>query len=138
MASPRSKDARLFYRCSFQRFEESQILLRAGYTTGAVYLAGYAIECILKSLILSAVSRKKADGVLQSFRGQRAHDYQWLRSMCFPKGGARLPTEVKHSFTLVDGWSTEMRYSPLLLKIEDADSFLKATDVILRWADGRL
>jgi hypothetical protein len=138
MASPRSKEARLFYRCSFQRFEESQILLRTGYTTGAVYLAGYAIECILKSLILSAVSRNKVDAVLQSFRGQRAHDYQWLRSLCFSKGGARFPTEVRHSFTLVDGWSTEMRYSPLVLKIEDANSFLKAADVILRWADGRL
>jgi HEPN domain-containing protein len=137
MAIPRSKDARLFYRCAFQRFEESQVLFRADFTTGAVYLAGYAVECILKALILSAVTHKKADSVLQSFRGQRAHDYQWLRSLCFPTGGARFPTDVKHCFTLVDRWSTEMRYSPLVLKIEDADSFLKAADVILRWADGR-
>jgi len=52
MAVPSSIEARLFYRAS-QRFDEAQVLLEAVRTTGAVYLAGYGIECILKALILS-------------------------------------------------------------------------------------
>jgi hypothetical protein len=46
MAVPASSEARLYYRCAFQRQEDAQILLRADRTTGAVYLAGYAIGCI--------------------------------------------------------------------------------------------
>ena len=50
MAIPRSKESRLFYRCARQRFGEAEILLEAGHPTGAVYLAGYSIECMLKAL----------------------------------------------------------------------------------------
>jgi len=44
MATPSSSDARLYYRCGYQRYEEAEVLLNAEYTTGAVYLAGYGIE----------------------------------------------------------------------------------------------
>jgi hypothetical protein len=50
MAIPSSSDARLYYRCAFQRYEEADGLFRAEYATGAVYLAGYGIECIPESL----------------------------------------------------------------------------------------
>lgn len=50
MTIPSSSDARLFYRCAYLRFEEAQVLMRAGYTTGAVYLAGYSVECMLKAM----------------------------------------------------------------------------------------
>ena len=44
MAIPGYPEARLFYRCAFQRFDDAQVLLRADHTTGAVYLAGYAVD----------------------------------------------------------------------------------------------
>jgi len=37
-----------FYRVAYQRFEEAEVPFEAGYYIGAVYLAGYAIEWILK------------------------------------------------------------------------------------------
>ena len=43
--------------------------------TGAVYLAGYSVECILKALIFSVVPLVQIEAVLGSFRGVRAHDY---------------------------------------------------------------
>jgi hypothetical protein len=138
MASPRSKDARLFYRCAFQRYEEAEVLLRARYTTGAVYLAGYTVECILKALILSVVPPGQTSAVLESFRGHRAHDYEWLKLVYRQHGGALPPREVNRNFTLVDRWSTALRYAPGTLKEEDARSFLKAVGAIVGWADGRL
>ena len=60
MAVPGSSDARLYYRCAFQRYEESQVLIEAGYTTGAVYLAGYGIECILKALVLNVSTGRRS------------------------------------------------------------------------------
>ena len=60
MATPSSKESRLFYRCAKQRYEEAQILLEAGRPTGAVYLAGYGIECMLKALVISMVPARSS------------------------------------------------------------------------------
>ena len=53
MPSHQPKEVRRFHRAAARRFEEAQFLLtRGNYTTAAVYLAGYAVECMLKALIL--------------------------------------------------------------------------------------
>jgi hypothetical protein len=140
MAVPGSIDARLYYRCAFQRYEDAQILPRtAGHGTGAVYLAGYGIECILKALVLSVVKPVRRQSAIQSFRrlGQ-GHDFEWLRSQYFHHGGARFPRDVNESFTLVLYWSTNLRYEPSTIKPTEADAFMKAAATILRWAGGRL
>ncbi len=92
MGTPASKDARLFYRCALQRFQEAKILRKADQTTGAVYLAGYGVECTLKSLILLPVAKHQT--TLRSFRGGRAHDYQWLRQQYLDNGGPRFPGPI--------------------------------------------
>ena len=138
MAVPSSSDARLFYRCAFQRYEEAEVLLKADYTTGAVYLAGYGVECILKALVLMAVSTRERPDVLKSFRGSKAHEYEWLRTLYLTHGGARLPREINQHFTLVNDWSTDLRYTPRTVRADDADAFLGATVSIIRWADGRI
>ena len=138
MAIPASIEARLYYRCAFQRHEDAQILLRADHTTGAVYLAGYGIECMLKALVLSAVAPAARTEMLNSFRGARAHDYEWLRTLYLENGGARFPRKMTESFTLVNDWSTDMRYLPRTLKADEAEGFLAAAENIIRWADGRL
>lgn len=138
MGIPRSKEARLFYRCAFQRYEDAQILARAERTTGAVYLAGYGIECILKALILSTLTPAKRAAMLRSFRGAIAHDYEWLRTQYFLNGGARFPRDVNQDFTLVNNWSTDLRYTPRTIKIDEAEGFLAAAANIIRWADERL
>lgn len=138
MAIPASREARLFYRCSVQRYEEAQILLRAKRTTGAVYLAGYGVECVLKALILSVVPAKRSRVVIQTFRGNRAHDYEWLRAQYYERGGPHFPREVNLCFTLASSWSTKLRYTPANLKFGDAEDFLSAVATIIDWAKRRL
>jgi hypothetical protein len=138
MAVPSSIEGRLFYRCADQRFEEAQILLRSDRTTGAVYLAGYGIECILKSLILSMVPSGQSASVLQTFRGRRAHDYEWLRQLYFDHSGPDFPRKINVQFTLVNDWSTELRYVPATMKQGDAADFLAAAGAIIKFAKGRL
>jgi HEPN domain-containing protein len=43
-----------FQRAAAQRLTTAEFLLENGFTLDATYLAGYAIECSLKSLILHA------------------------------------------------------------------------------------
>jgi len=138
MATPASEDARLFYRCAYQRFEEAKVLLNAAYTTGAVYLAGYGVECILKALVLAAVSSKDRPETLKSFRGGKAHEYEWLRGIYLMNSGARFLKNITHDFTFVNDWSTDLRYTPRTVRANDAEKFLNSASNIILWADGRL
>ena len=108
MTMPNSTEARLFYRCAVLRYEEAEVLLKAAYTTGAVYLAGYGVECILKTLVLMAVPAAQRHAMLKQFRGGKAHDFEWLRSLYLTNGGSRFPSEVTRHFTLVNSWSTDL------------------------------
>ena len=62
--------------------------------------------------------------MLNSFRGARAHDYEWLRTQYLQNGGPRFPREITEAFTLVNDWSTDMRYLPRTLKADEAEGFL--------------
>ncbi len=138
MASPQSSEARRFYRCAFQRFEEAGVLFRAELTTGAVYLAGYGVECILKAMLLQTAPPGRQKDILDSFRGRSAHDFGWLRENYLLNGGARFPMETTKNFMLVSDWSTDLRYSPVRIGNADAETFLNAARHILSWADGRI
>jgi HEPN domain-containing protein len=138
MAIPSSKESRLFYRCGKQRFEEAEILLGAGKFTGAIYLAGYGIECMLKALVLSNVSSSKVNGVLRSFRGNRGHEYEWLKAEYRLRRHATFPGEINQCFAQVNPWSTDLRYEPGNFGARDAESFMKAARTIIVWIDGRL
>ena len=135
---PGFEEARLDYRCAFQRFEDAQVLLQAGHTTGAVYLAGYSVECILKALVLSRLAPTARRAMLDSFRGAKAHDHDWLRSRYFASGGTQFTRSVIRAFVLVNEWSTELRYLPRTFRMRDARGFLDAAWEIMRWADGGL
>jgi HEPN domain-containing protein len=135
---PSSKNARLFYRVAKQRFDDAQLLFNLKRTTAAVYLAGYSVECMLKSLILSAVPHTRESDVLEMFRGARAHDYEWLIRLYRQNGGAPIPPHLVPHFARVNRWSTDMRYSPSTIQRRTAKAFLDSTTEIIEWADGRL
>lgn len=135
---PSSSDARLFYRCAIQRYDDALVLLRADHTTGAVYLAGYGIECIMKALILESAAPRRRKAILDLFHGARAHDYEWLRSVYMTNGGTPFPAEIRPHFTLANDWSTDLRYLPKVLRPDEAEGFLKAAEAIMSWANGRL
>lgn len=126
MAVPSSVEARIFYRCVFQRHEDALVLLTADRTTGAVYLRGFGIECIFKALVLSALAPAARTDMLGLFRGVRGHNYEWLRSQYLNNAGTRFPRQITEAFTLVNGWSTDLRYLPRTLKRREAQIFLAA------------
>ena len=61
-----------FWRAASQRLEAANLLLESGIFLDAVYLAGYAVECALKALILErtpAARRREVCRDLTSGRG---------------------------------------------------------------------
>lgn len=139
MGLPAAQEARPFYRAGKQRFEDARLLLdKAERTTGAIYLAGYGVECLLKALVLSVVPASKRGETVADFRGARAHDFDWLKARYFQNGGTPFPSEVSKAFALVNTWDTEWRYRSGMASRRDAEAFLRAAEQIIMWADRRL
>ncbi len=113
-------------------------MLGAEYTTGAVYLAGYAVECILTALTLMSTPARSRPDMLKSFRGGKAHEFDWLRTLYLTNGGTRFPREITQHFTLVSDWSTDLRYMPRSVRANDAEEFFSSALKIIQWAGGRI
>jgi HEPN domain-containing protein len=138
MALPSAAAARPYYQAAKQRFEDARFLLDAGRTTGAIYLAGYCVEGMMKALILSMLPARKRAKILESFRGSKAHDYDWLRRQYFKCGGPQLPAMISKAFAFVNVWAVEIRYEARTSKPRDAEIFLGFVEEIKIWAEGRM
>ena len=80
-----------------------------------------------------------ADGDAQiRFGGQGLTIMNGSERSTLQNGGPRFPREITEAFTLVNDWSTDMRYLPRTLKADEAEGFLSAAENIIRWADGRI
>ena len=138
MAMPADIDARRYYRVAYQRLEDGNLLFeKLARSNAAIYLSGYAVECILKALLLSATPLKQRSAVLASFRGAIAHNIDWLRQQLVARGVRTPPGEARH-LTYVSSWSTDLRYEPGPGDPQDAQAFLTAARAILAWANGRM
>lgn len=138
MGTPKNIDARRFYRVAYQRLEDGWLLLdRLDRPKGAVYLAGYAVECILKALLLAVTPARRRSDMLKSFRGAIAHDLLWLRDR-LTEHGVTVPSPVAKELAYVASWSVELRYEPGAGDREDAQQFIASTRTIVEWVDRRL
>jgi HEPN domain-containing protein len=138
MALPHAKESQPFYRTAKQRFTDAMFLLDNDRTTGAVYLAGYGVECMLKALVLSIAPRTRRAKIVASFRGARAHDFEWLQRLYRDLGGPTFPQDIRERFVHVATWTTDFRYRPGMIEHADAIEFLDAAKAIIKWADGRM
>lgn len=90
----------------------------------AVYLAGLAVECALKALVLGQVtaSRRRELDEGPEFRGEAGHSYANLRLIHRRETGGRdLPTDWARDLRLLEEiWQVDMRYDPRLLRASDA------------------
>ncbi len=137
MAIPKSIDARRFYRCANRRGIEAGILFEADQPTGAIYMAGYVVECMLKALIIESRPDRFRGDLLEQLK-RIGHNITRLLDIYYQSGGSRPPVVVLKAFTLVGEWSSEMRYDPRESPPSDAEKFLKAVAQINQWIDGRI
>jgi HEPN domain-containing protein len=138
MGLPRTPEAKPYYRAAKLRFEEAEILLGFDKKIGAVYLAGYTVECYLKALILDGAARHLRKKLLATFRGSRAHDIEWLRDQYRRHVRAAIPFEVARHLARVSAWDTDLRYATEAKAQGDAAAFIKSVFEIQAWANGRL
>jgi HEPN domain-containing protein len=138
MGMPRSPAARLYYRAAKQRFEESELLLSFGFTTGAVYLAGYTVECMLKALVLASVLPALRRELLADFRGKRGHNVEWLGALYRRHVTSSIPRDINRHLSRLAEWSTDLRYATERMNPNDAEEFVLSVKVVTTWAEGRM
>ena len=137
MAIPADINARRYYRVAYQRLDDGTALLEISRPRAAIYLTGYAVECILKALLLMSTPAADRAELLATFRGAIAHNIEWLRDRLVQRIG-RLPVGENRQVSLVSSWSTDLRYEPGPGDVDDAKAFLAAAESILAWANGRM
>jgi hypothetical protein len=138
MGLPQAPEARRFYRAAKQRFAEAEVLLRAEMEIGAVYLAGYTVECFLKALLLEGTPASLRKRLLAKFRGSRAHDITWLRDLYRRNIRGNIPRGMALHLTRVATWDTDLRYETVLREQGDANEFFQSVVALTQWADGRI
>jgi HEPN domain-containing protein len=134
---PEPPEVRRFHRVALQRFGDAEILQANDRTTGAMYLAGYAVECVLKALLLAHVPAGRHGRLVESFRGKIGHSFEWLAQE-LRRRGVRFPAEVLRSLRRVNSWSTDLRYNAGKQKLSETRAFLDATVQVVQWVERKL
>jgi HEPN domain-containing protein len=105
--------SKAFWRAATQRRETAAYLLKSESNDNyldAVYLAGYAAECALKSLILKRTPKSERGAVLDELTsGARAHNFDVLIRSLRMKG-CPPPRDIReHLVSLSEEWRTDLR-----------------------------
>src|ERR1051325_10652280 len=135
MGLPRGTLAESFYRAAKQRYSDAELLWRHNRPTGAIYLAGYGVECILKTLILETLPESQHDHLPDIFRGQAGHDLMLLTREFKRRMSGSVPVEIDRVLSRLNGWATNLRYHPGDVKPSIAEEFMWSANQFIRWAD---
>lgn len=95
-------------------------------------MAGYAIECTLKALILSTYPMKQHGEVIGNFRGAAAHRIEDLQRHYRTRSG-RILHEMVKLLADVSVWTTDLRYDPGQGRAADARTFVATAQAVYDW-----
>jgi len=133
-------------KASRHRLDDAHVLLTTRFR-GSMYLAGYAVECLLKAKLMRACGcrtladlekRMRERGELSANTTIFSHQLEVLLGLTGGTDRLRSATEIWHQFVKVNRWTPAWRYSPDLSNHEDADSFFRAVKDVLHWIEFNL
>lgn len=123
-----------------KHFEDARALYRASRFDGAAYLAGYVVECSLKTILLHDASYEpgthaheptKLRAWHRKLRGKGfGHDLGRLLASAVGAEGARYLSAVEPEASVM-GWTETMRYWAPSVSSEKATAYLSWADVAI-------
>ena len=130
----RARDVRKFLRASSQRLTAAGCLLEHGFHLESIYIAGYAVECALKGLILQRTPKARYPETWHQLTGvgAKGHDFEYLKYLLKVRR-CIMDTDAVESFHRVASWSTDLRYEVGLKEYDEAERFLSAAKAVCRW-----
>jgi len=132
-----SQDRATFQQLAELRLAEARLLLVNGLPSGAYYLAGYAIECVLKAII---AAQFLADEIPDRRLVERVHvhDLSKLLSLAGLEAEMKANPDLHESWATITKWSERARYE--IWTQESASAILEAIggdEGLLRWLQNR-
>lgn len=114
-----------FQSVAGMRATESKILAESGQYLGAVYLAGYVVECRLKTYL-------QLNGIRFPRGGSEGHNLRGLWRT------ANFPSPHGHGDLFIVHWGTELRYEAVLPPGVDPKDLLKGGRELASWVATRI
>jgi HEPN domain-containing protein len=119
------------------RFEEAKILLAAGKADGAVYLAGYAVELMLKRKIVQQLDWDGFPENKREFEGKtsfKVHDLSMLLHLSGLEKKLQANTTLYAKWQIASAWSSENRYREIgKITQQEAKDIINATREVLNF-----
>jgi hypothetical protein len=134
-------------RAAVHRRADAQALFEKERWRGAMYLAGYAIECTLKRKLMEKFGCRNLDELEPRLKGLNAipgdvslYDHRLDLYLRAAGGLDRLKNDwtAWRDYNLANRWLPSWRYNPDLSCREDSEDFLGAVDGVLGWLEGNL
>jgi HEPN domain-containing protein len=129
------------------RIDDARALLNAARWRGAMYMAGYSIECLLKTKLMRMFDCRHLRELEDELQRREmlsvrvtvfTHQLEVLFRLS--NGFDRLRQNEEHwrLFNMVNRWLPAWRYTADLSNREDAEDFLDAVDMISRWIENNI
>jgi HEPN domain-containing protein len=129
------------------RRDDAQALFEKKRWRGAMYLAGYAVECLLKAKLMRKFGCRVLDELEAELKRRHlipgdATLYDHRIELYLRAGGGldAMKNEAAQwsRFVIANRWCPSWRYDPDLSRPEDAEDFLAAVDAVLVWIGNNL
>jgi HEPN domain-containing protein len=129
-------------KAGIHRLEDAQVLAREKRWRGAMYLAGYGVECLLKKKLMEKFQCQRLLELEQELqqRGLLAleatvytHQLERLLRLAGGLDRIRQNRDAWSRFNLVNRWLPAWRYSPKSVTAEDAQDFIEAVEATMKW-----
>ena len=129
------------------RMDDARALLNAVRWRGAMYLAGYAVECLLKAKLMRMFDCRhlreleeelQRRGVLSVQGTIFTHQLELLLRLTNGLERMRQSQEHWRLFNMVNRWVPAWRYSADQSNRDDAEDFLAAVGKVSQWIENNI
>ncbi len=134
-------------KASRHRMDDARVLLKAARWRGAMYMAGYAVECLLKTKLMRMYNCRhlheleeelQRRGVLPAHGTVFTHQLEALLKLTQGLDRLRRDGNLWRTFNTVNRWIPAWRYTANPANREDAENFINAVERILHWIDNNI
>ncbi len=129
------------------RMDDAQALLNANRWRGAMYMAGYSIECLLKTKLMRIFNCRNLRELEDELQGKRilaaqatvfTHQLELLLRLTNAIDRLRQNEEHWRLFNMVNRWVPAWRYTADQANADDAKDFLEAIEKVSRWIENNI
>ncbi len=134
-------------KASKHRLDDARALLNAGRWRGAMYLSGYAVECLIKTKLMRIYGCRNLHeledelqrrNILASHATVFTHHLELLLRLTQTFDRLRQNRILWPQFSIINRWMPAWRYTSDLANRQDAEDFLEAVENLMNWIENNI